>query len=258
VSLLETRSLSVYFGGLPAVRNVDLSLDEKKITGLIGPNGAGKTTFFNLVSGFLRPTSGSIRYRGDVISGLAPHEIASRGIVRTYQKTSIFPGVSVFTNIVIGIHLWTQAGIWDALWRTARSREEDREAARRAEEILEFTELIKYREVPAGSLPYGEQRKLEIAIAMASRPELLLLDEPAAGMNPEETKRLMEMIRSIRDQGITVFLVDHDMKMVMGVCERIVVLNYGEKIAEGSPKQISVDPEVIKVYLGEEMDVAGD
>ncbi len=250
--LLETRNLSIYFGGLPAVKNVDLALDQRKITGLIGPNGAGKTTLFNLISGFLKPSGGTISYRSDVISGLPPHEIAQRGIVRTYQKTSIFPGASVLTNVIIGTHLWTKSGIWDALWKTLKSRSEAVETEQKAREILEFTELTKYRDSLARNLPYGEQRKLEIAIAMACKPELLLLDEPAAGMNPEETVRLMETIRKIRDRGITILLVEHDMKMVMGVCERIVVLNYGEKIAEGSPREITENPEVIKVYLGDE------
>ena len=254
--LLEARDLSLYFGGLPAVRDVDLVLDQRKITGLIGPNGAGKTTLFNLISGFLKPSGGSIFYRDELISGLPPHEIAQRGIVRTYQKTSIFPSASVFTNIIIGTHLWTKSGIWDALWKTRKSRKETVESERMAGEIMEFTELTKYQHSLAKNLPYGEQRKLEIAIAMACNPQLLLLDEPAAGMNPEETVRLMETIRKIRDRGITILLVEHDMKMVMGVCESIVVLNYGEKIAEGTPKEITENPEVIKVYLGDETGAA--
>jgi branched-chain amino acid transport system ATP-binding protein len=256
VPLLEARNLSLYFGGLPAVRNVDLALQEKKITGLIGPNGAGKTTLFNLISGFLNPSSGTVFYRDEIISGLPPHGIARRGIVRTYQKTSIFPGASVFTNITIGTHLWTKSGLWDALCRTSRSRKEIVETERKAREVLEFMELTKYEHSLAKNLPYGEQRRLEIAIAMACNPQLLLLDEPAAGMNPEETVRLMETIRKIRDRGITILLVEHDMKMVMGVCERIVVLNYGEKIAEGTPKEITENPEVIKVYLGDETGAA--
>ena len=253
---LETQKLSIHFGGLPAVKDVDVQLEQGKITGLIGPNGAGKTTFFNLISGFLKPSSGKILYRGEVISGLPPHRVARRGIVRTYQKTSIFPGASVLTNIIIGTHLWTKAGVWAALCKTPGSQKESIESERKAEEILNFMELTKYQHSPAKSLPYGEQRKLEIAIAMACKPELLLLDEPAAGMNPEEKIRLMGMIRKIRDQGITILLVDHDMKMVMGVCEKIVVLNYGEKIVEGTPGEISENPEVIKVYLGEDSGAA--
>ena len=250
--LLETKKVSLYFGGLPAVKDVSLEVDQGRIMGLIGPNGAGKTTFFNLISGFLKPHSGSILYKGKPISGLYPHQVARRGIVRTYQKTSIFPGVSVFTNIIIGTHLWTKAGIWDAVWKTSTSQAETSKAKSKAEEVLEFMELVRYQHYPAKSLPYGEQRKLEIAIAIACDPQLLLLDEPAAGMNPEETVRLMDMVRKIRDRGITILLVEHDMKMVMGVCERIVVLNYGEKIAEGTPKEISENREVIKVYLGDE------
>lgn len=250
--LLETQKISIHFGGLPAVKEVDVRLEQGKITGLIGPNGAGKTTFFNLISGFLKPSSGKILHKGEPISGLPPHKIARRGIVRTYQKTSIFPGATVLTNIVIGTHLWTTAGIWAALCKTSSSHKETVEAEEKAREILAFLELTSYEHHLARSLPYGEQRKLEIAIAMACKPELLLLDEPAAGMNPEEKIRLMGMIRKIRDQGIAVLLVDHDMKMVMGVCERIIVLNYGEKIAEGTPREISEDPEVIKVYLGED------
>ncbi len=253
--LLETQKLSIHFGGLPAVKDVDVRLEEGKITGLIGPNGAGKTTFFNLISGFLKPSSGKIHHRGKVISGMPPHAIARRGIVRTYQKTSIFPGATVLTNIVIGTHLWTTAGIWAALCRSSGRLRETAEAEGKAREILEFMELAGYERHLAKSLPYGEQRKLEIAIAMACKPELLLLDEPAAGMNPEEKIRLMGMIRKIRDQGITVSLVDHDMKMVMGVCDRIIVLNYGQKIAEGTPGEISVDPEVIRVYLGDDSGV---
>ena len=252
MSLLETENLSVYFGGLAAVKGVTFHLNKGEILGLIGPNGAGKTTVFNLITGFIKPTDGEIFYNDEKISHLPPHLIAKRRITRTYQKTSLFPNVSVLENVIIGTHMWTKTRVWGALWRTSKSRQEKEAIEERGRKILDFMGLKDRWQFLAKNLPYGEQRKLGIAIAMACYPELLLLDEPAAGMNPEESLRLMELIRRIREQGTTILLVEHDMKVVMGLCERIIVLHYGEKIAEGTPKEISQDKEVIKVYIGED------
>jgi branched-chain amino acid transport system ATP-binding protein len=250
--LLNTEDLSISFGGLAAVKGVIFHVNQGDIMGLIGPNGAGKTTLFNLITGFIKPTAGEILYKGEKISGLPPYLIAKQRITRTYQKTSIFPNVNVLENVIIGTHLWTKTRIWGALWKTSRSRKERDKVEERAWEILEFVGLKDRWHFLSKNLPYGEQRKLEIAIALASGPELLLLDEPAAGMNREESLKLMELIQRIRDQGTTVLLVEHDMKVVMGICERIVVLHYGEIIAEGSPAEISENRDVIKVYIGEE------
>ena len=248
--LLEVRDLAVHFGGLVAVDRVSLSVGAGEVVGLIGPNGAGKTTCFNLMTGFLKPDGGSILFQDEEISSLPPYEIARRGLIRTFQKTSLFPRLPVLDNVMVGQQARLRPRVWPALLRTRAQRQEFQQVRERALEVLDFLEMSEQRDFPAESLPYGEQRKLEIAIAMAGKPVLLLLDEPVAGMNPEETSRLMGLIGKIREQGIGVLLVDHDMKMVMGICERIVVLDYGKKIAEGKPQEIREDPEVIRVYLG--------
>ncbi len=254
--MLETKGLTVAFGGLVAVNQVDLSVSPGEILGMIGPNGAGKTTFFNLLTGFLAPTSGRILFKGKDISGLPPSRIASLGICRTFQITSVFPGLTVGENLLTGTHCWTQTRFLDTILRSRGWAEQRREMERQAEEILEFLRMGDQKDTRARNLSYGDQRRLEIGIALASRREFLLLDEPAAGMNPEETQSLSKDIQQIRKKGISIFLIEHHMQMVMGICDRIVVLNYGRKIAEGTPVEISRNPQVIEAYLGKEEDLA--
>ena len=230
--LLEIKSLTKKFGGLIAVNNVSFKVRENEIVGLIGPNGAGKTTLLNMITGFLKPTSGSIFFLGKDITGFPPYYLAKLGIVRTFQNTSIFPNLSVFQNIEIATHLY-------------------RENYKDINEILKKLELEEYSRECAKSLPYGIQRKLEIAIALAVKPKLLLLDEPAAGMNPEETLELINCLKNIKEEKkFSLIIVDHNMKFITNICDRIVVLHRGEKIAEGSPREILNSKEVIEIYLG--------
>jgi branched-chain amino acid transport system ATP-binding protein len=254
--MLETRGLTISFGGLLAVNQVELRIAQGEILGMIGPNGAGKTTFFNLVTGFLNPTAGQIFFKGKDITGFPPSRIASLGICRTFQITSIFPGLTVWENLLTGTYCWTQTRFIDTVFRSPGYHRQRREVEKQGEEILEFLGFPNQRNVLARNLSYGDQRRLEIGIALASRREFLLLDEPAAGMNPEETQMLSKDIRQIRKKGITIFLIEHHMQMVMGICDRIVVLNYGRKIAEGSPLEMSRNPQVIEAYLGKEEDFA--
>jgi len=251
---LRVENVFRYFGGVAALSDVTFRISPGEIVGLIGPNGAGKTTLFNVITGFIKPSKGQVLYEERAISELAPYEIASQGIIRTYQKTSIFPALTVAQNIAIGHHRQNRPGIWSVLFRTKAHNFERRETENQAKEILDFLAMDWAKDYVAQNLSYGDQRKLEIAIALSARPKLLLLDEPAAGLNPEETGGLMEVIKKIQSQGITILVVEHHMKLVMGICERIVVLNYGKKIAEGTPEQIQNNEEVIKVYLGEEVE----
>ena len=223
---------------------------------MIGPNGAGKTTFFNLLTGFLTPTSGRILLRGKDIAGLPPSRIASLGLCRTFQITSVFPGLTVWENLLTGTHCWTRTRFLETLLRSRGWAEQHGEMEKQAGEILEFLRMEGQKETRARNLSYGDQRRLEIGIALASRREFLLLDEPAAGMNPEETQSLGRDIQQIRKRGITVLLIEHHMQLVMDICDRIAVLNYGKKIAEGTPLEISQNPEVIEAYLGKEDDLA--
>jgi branched-chain amino acid transport system ATP-binding protein len=251
VSLLEVEELTVRFGGLTAVNGVSFAVDEGTIVGLIGPNGAGKTTCFSLITGFLSPGHGRVRFRGRSVTGLPPHVIAREGLVRTFQKTALFPRLTVHQNVMIGQQARLRPRVWPALWRTAAQQRELAAVGARADEVLELLRLSEVRDVEARALSYGEQRHLAIAIALASRPVLLLLDEPAAGLTPAESQRLMELIQKVRASGVTVLLVEHDMKVVMGICDRLVVLDHGQKIAEGPPREIRQRPDVIRVYLGD-------
>ncbi len=251
MSLLEVEALTVRFGGLTAVNEVSFSVEEGTIAGLIGPNGAGKTTCFSLITGFLPPNGGRVRFRGRTLTGLPPHRIAREGVARTFQKTSLFPRLTVRENVMIGQQARLVPRVWPALARTAAQQRELTAVRERANDILDLVAMSAVLDVEARTLSYGEQRHLAIAIALASRPALLLLDEPAAGLTPAESRRLMDLIEQIRRSGVSVLLVAHDMKVVMGICDRIVVLDHGQKIAEGAPREIRQHPDVIRVYLGE-------
>jgi branched-chain amino acid transport system ATP-binding protein len=250
--LLEVEGLEVSDDrGLPAVRDVSFRVAAGEIVGLIGPNGAGKTTAFNVFSGFLAPTHGEVRYRGTVLNGLAPHQIAALGLVRTFQRTSIFQNNSVLENLLIGLHRRGRSTLWDTLLALPREKAAEREFTEQAHELLRFVGLERRAGEIAGTLPYGEQRLLGIALALAAQPSMLLLDEPVSGMNANETMRVMKLVETIRASGLTILLVEHDMPMVMQVSDRIVVLNYGRIIAEGPPGEIQNNPDVIRAYLGE-------
>lgn len=256
MSLLEIKGVSKYFGGLAAVSNLTLNIDQGEILGLIGPNGAGKTTVFNLITGFLPPSGGRILFRGRDITGYKPYIIARNGIVRTFQLTTLFESKTVIENMVMAFHLEARSGFWAAMFNTYKTRTREKEILEKTLNILEFMQLLPFKEQVAGNLPHGRQRLLGISLAMAASPQLLLLDEPVTGMNPEETISAMELIKEIHKKGVTILLVEHDMRAVMGLCSRITVLNFGQKIAEGSPDEIRGNKDVIGAYLGTKSYVA--
>ena len=250
--ILTALGVTIRFGGLVSVNNMDFSLCKDEIVGIIGPNGAGKTTFFNILTGIYQPESGSITFHGREIRGKKIYDITGMGLARTFQNIRLFPHMTVLETVMLGMHSRTRSRIFDILLRTPTLKKTEKEAEEKAIELLKLTGLDKYRYEYGTSLPYGMQRRLEIARAMASQPEILLLDEPAAGMNEQETSDLSAFIRSLREMGFTIILIEHDMRLVMDICDRIYVLDHGILIAMGKPEEISSNPQVIEVYLGRE------
>jgi len=250
MALLEVSSLTKYFGGLKAVKELTFQVQQGEILGLIGPNGAGKTTVFNLISGTYPASSGTITFKGNDISGLSANKVANMRIVRTFQQTSLFQGMTMLQNMVVAGFFRSGVGIWETILHSRRLKSKTEKQMEENIRILRRFGLYDFQHEMPGNLPYGHQKTLGVAIALASQPELLLLDEPVAGMNPEETAQMMNLVQEIRNEGVTVLLVEHDMKMVMGICDRIVVISFGSKITEGKPEEVKNNQEVIKAYLG--------
>lgn len=256
MELLTISNVSMRFGGLTAINELSFSVRAGEIRGLIGPNGAGKTTLFNIISGVYRPTQGRVLFNGQDISRLKPHQKTRLGIARTFQSITLFKNFSALKNVMVGCHLNSGYSYWGALFDTRRTRDNERANEQRARELLAFMGLERYESELAVNLPHGHQRALGVAIAMASEPKLLLLDEPCVGMNTEETAEMVRLVQRIRDRGVSILLIEHDMKVVMGISDTITVINFGNRIAEGTPAEIQRDEQVHEAYLGSDLDVA--
>lgn len=250
MTILETTGLCKYFGGLKAVDNIDMKVKKGQIFGIIGPNGAGKSTFFNVCTGSVPATSGQVKFMNEDITNMAPEQVAARGMARTFQNIKLFNNMTVLDNVKIGFHMNSRVGVLDALLHTKRYHEDERICREKGMEILESVGLADIWNVQAGNLSYGTQRRLEIARMLAMKPQILLLDEPAAGMNPNETMQLLEFVKELNARGDTIVVIEHDMKFMMNLCDHIMVVQYGKKIFEGAPEEVKSNPRVIEAYLG--------